>query len=221
MKGIIKMQGRGRVSKGKNYERQIAKELSQAFKTDVERTGGSGAYRGIQTKYNQAGKVGKVGFVGDLFFPNDHPLSIFNYELKNHDKVRLTNIFNNNGEIPSFLEQVITDSNRLGGVGATAPCLIIHVTREDDYVVFPYNANIYSDLVTKGPVMIKVMSFYQKRTELTYRYQMLITNLATFEQVNPEQIQQVYSKLDWDVLNHDLKPVNHEVDYDDLVDNIK
>ena len=217
------MQGNGhsRVSKGKNYERQIAKELSQAFKTDVERTGGSGAYRGIQTKYNQAGKVGKVGFVGDLFFPNDHPLSIFNYELKNHDKVRLTNIFNNNGEIPSFLEQVITDSNRLGGVGATAPLLIIHVTREDDYVVFPYNANVYSDLVTKGPVMIKVMSFYQKRTELTYRYQMLITNLKTFEQVNPEQIQQVYSKLDWDVLNHDLKPVSHEVDYDDLVDNIK
>ena len=215
------MQGQGRVSKGKNYERKVAKELSQAFKTDVQRTGGSGAYRGIQTEYNQSEEVGKVGFVGDLFFPSDHPLSIFNYELKNHDKVRLTNIFNNNGEIPSFLEQVITDSNRLGGVGATAPLLIIHVTREDDYVVFPYNANVYSDLVTKGPVMIKVMSFYQKRTELTYRYQMLITNLKTFEQVNPEQIQQVYSKLDWDVLNHDLKPVNHEVDYDDLVDNIK
>lgn len=217
------MQGNGhtRVSKGKNYERKVAKELSNAFKTDVERTGGSGAYRGIQTEYNQSEEAGKVGFVGDLFFPNDHPLSIFNYELKNHDKVRLTNIFNNSGEIPSFLEQVITDSNRLGGVGATAPCLIIHVTREDDYVVFPYNASVYSDLVTKGPVMIKVMGFYQKRTGLTYRYQMLITNLNTFEQVNPEQIQQVYSKLDWDVLNHDLKPVNHEVDYDDLVDNIK
>ena len=214
------MQGQGRVVKGKTYERRIAKELSEAFKTDVERTGGSGAYRGIQTEYNNS-EEGKVGFVGDLFFPDDHPLSIFNYELKNHDKVRLSNIFNNNGEIPSFLEQVITDSNRLGGVGATAPLLIFHVFHEDDYVVFPYNANVYKDLVTKGPVMIKVMNFYQKRTELTYRYQMLITNLAVFEQVNPEQIQQVYSKLDWDVLNHDLKPVSHEVDYDDLVDNIK
>lgn len=215
------MQGHGRVSKGKNYERKVAKELSEAFKTDVQRTGGSGAYRGVQTDYNKSDEEGKVGFVGDLFFPEDHPLSIFNYELKNHVNSRLTNIFNNNGEIPSFLEQVITDSNRLGGVGHTAPCLIFHVAREDDYVVFPYSVEIYKDLVTKGPVMIKVMSFYQKRTELTYRYQMLITSRQVFQQVNPEQIQQVYSKLDWDVLNHNLKPVNHEVDYDDLVDNIK
>ena len=72
------MQGNGhsRVSKGKNYERKVAKELSNAFKTDVERTGGSGAYRGIQTEYNNSEDEGKAGFVGDLFFPNDHPLSI-------------------------------------------------------------------------------------------------------------------------------------------------
>lgn len=201
------MDGSNRVSKGKSYERKVAKILSKGFKTDVERTGGSGAIRGIETEYNHSEEVGKNGFVGDLFFPKTHPMSIFNYELKNHAGVKLAHFFNSNGEIPSFLEQVTTDSRRLGGVGNTVPCLIVHVNREDDYVVIPFRGLVYKQLTETGPAMITMLSYTSEREDKTYRYQMMITNLKTFVKLDPNQTYQAYKNYDWNRLNHQtVKP---------------
>lgn len=201
------MDGSNRVSKGKSYERKIAKILSKGFKTDVERTGGSGAIRGIETEYNHSEEIGKNGFVGDLFFPKTHPMSIFNYELKNHAGVKLAHFFNSNGEIPSFLEQVTTDSRRLGGVGNTVPCLIVHVNREDDYVVIPFRGSVYKQLTEMGPAMITMLSYTSERESKTYRYQMMITNLKTFIQLDPNQTYKAYKDYDWNRLNHQtVKP---------------
>lgn len=201
------MDGSNRVSKGKSYERKVAKILSKGFKTDVERTGGSGAIRGIETEYNHSEEVGKNGFVGDLFFPKTHPMSIFNYELKNHAGVKLAHFFNSNGEIPSFLEQVTTDSRRLGGVGNTVPCLIVHVNREDDYVVIPFRGLVYKQLTEMGPAMITMLSYTSERENKTYRYQMMITNLKTFVKLDPNQTYQAYKNYDWNRLNHQtVKP---------------
>lgn len=201
------MDGSNRVSKGKSYERKVAKILSKGFKTDVERTGGSGAIRGIETEYNHSEEVGKNGFVGDLFFPKTHPMSIFNYELKNHAGVKLAHFFNSNGEIPSFLEQVTTDSRRLGGVGNTVPCLIVHVNREDDYVVIPFRGLVYKQLTEMGPAMITMLSYTSEREDKTYRYQMMITNLKTFVKLDPNQTYQAYKNYDWNRLNHQtVKP---------------
>lgn len=201
------MDGSNRVSKGKSYERKIAKILSKGFKTDVERTGGSGAIRGIETEYNHSEEIGKNGFVGDLFFPKTHPMSIFNYELKNHAGVKLAHFFNSNGEIPSFLEQVTTDSRRLGGVGNTVPCLIVHVNREDDYVVIPFRGSVYKQLTETGPAMITMLSYTSERENKTYRYQMMITNLKTFIQLDPNQVYKAYKDYDWNRLNHQtVKP---------------
>lgn len=198
------MDGSNRVSKGKSYERKVAKILSKGFKTDVERTGGSGAIRGIETEYNHSEEVGKNGFVGDLFFPKTHPMSIFNYELKNHAGVKLAHFFNSNGEIPSFLEQVTTDSRRLGGVGNTVPCLIVHVNREDDYVVIPFRGLVYKQLTEMGPAMITMLSYTSEREDKTYRYQMMITNLKTFVKLDPNQTYQAYKDYDWNRLNHQI-----------------
>lgn len=210
------MDGSNRVSKGKSYERKIAKILSKGFKTDVERTGGSGAIRGIETEYNHSEEMGKNGFVGDLFFPKTHPMSIFNYELKNHAGVKLAHFFNSNGEIPSFLEQVTTDSRRLGGVGNTVPCLIVHVNREDDYVVIPFRSSVYKQLTEMGPAMITMLSYTSERESKTYRYQMMITNLKTFIQLDPNQVYKAYKDYDWNRLNHQtVKP--KEIDTTKLV----
>lgn len=211
--------GRGATNKGRAYERKIAKALSEGFKTNVQRSAYSGAKRGIETDYNLSEVEGENGFVGDLFFPKNHPMSIFNYELKNHAKVKLANFFNNNGEIPSFLEQVTTDSQRLGGVGHSVPCLIVHVEREDDYVIFPYRGEIYKDLTKVGPTMITVLSYQQERTGLNYRYQMLITNLKTFMQIDPKKAYQLYKDYDYDRLNHHA--IQHkEVNIKSLVQDI-
>lgn len=206
-------QGRGSKISGSNYERAIAKKLSKGFKTNVQRTAYSGATRGIDTQYNQSEIQGKSGFVGDLFFPEGHPMSVFNYELKHHNNFKFVHFFNSNGELPSFMEQVTTDSNRLGGVGHSVPCLICHVNREDDYVAIPFEPHIYEYLTTKGSTMITLVHYKQERTGNVYRYQMIVTNLADFENlVNiQDKVYQYYKDLDWNTLNHHMpkaKPVN-------------
>lgn len=205
--------GRAAHNKGFSYERKIAKTLSKGFKTDVERTGGSGATRGIETEYNHSDTIGKNGFVGDLFFPQTHPMSIFNYELKNHAGVKLIHFFNSNGEIPSFVEQVVTDSNRLGGVNHSVPCLIIHVNREDDYVVIPFEPVTYESLTKAGSTMITLLSYKQERTGNTYRYQVIVTNLTNFMTLDPTTTYHQYHHLDWNRLNHNLAtPKDKSVD---------
>lgn len=205
--------GRSSHNKGSSYERKIAKTLSKGFKTDVERTGGSGSYRGICSEYNHSDTIGKNGFVGDLFFPQTHPMSIFNYELKNHAGVKLIHFFNSNGEIPSFVEQVVTDSNRLGGVNHSVPCLIIHVNREDDYVVIPFEPVTYESLTKAGSTMITLLSYKQERTGNTYRYQVIVTNLTNFMTLDPTTTYHQYHHLDWNRLNHNLAtPKDKSVD---------
>lgn len=206
-------QGRGSKISGSNYEREIAKKLSKGFKTNVQRTAYSGATRGIETQYNQSEIQGKAGFVGDSFFPEGHPMSVFNYELKHHNNFKLVHFFNSNGELPSFMKQVTTDSNRLGGVGHSVPCLICHVYREDDYVAIPFEPHIYEYLTTKGSTMITLVHYKQERTGNVYRYQMIVTNLADFENlVNiQDKVYQYYKELDWNALNHHMKkakPIN-------------
>ena len=207
------MNGSGRINKGKNYERTIAKKLSKGFKTNVQRTAYSGATRGIDTQYNQSEIQGKAGFVGDLFFPEGHPMSVFNYELKHHNNFKFVHFFNSNGELPSFMEQVTTDSNRLGGVGHSVPCLICHVNREDDYVAIPFEPHIYEYVTSKGSTMITLVHYLQERTKNNYRYQVIVTNLATFMNLFSiqDQVYKYYKNLDWNVLNHHMKkakPIN-------------
>lgn len=217
------MDGKGRVNKGKTYERKIAKILSNAFKTDVQRTGGSGAYRGIETAYNESETVGKSGFVGDLFFPNTHPMSLFNYELKNHDKVSVTNIIKSTGEMQTFINQVITDSTRLGGVGHTNPCLIIHVKNEDDYVLIPYEPHVYNQLVKDSLCSIimlnhninKLKFSNKENTDYIYHYQMILTNLDGFTKIDPKLVSKYYKNLNWNKFNKKIK--GKEVNTDDML----
>lgn len=211
--------GRGAHNKGFSYERRIAKTLSKAFHTNVQRTGGSGAYRGIDTEYNQSEIHGENGFVGDLFFPKNHPMSVFNYELKNHDNVRFNQFFNSNGEIPSFVEQVTTDSNRLGGVGHSVPCLIVHIKREDDYVIIPFENHTYQKLAPLGQTMITVLSYQNERTTMNYHYQVIVTTLDKFTQLDPMTTAKYYKNLDWNKFNHHL-PKPKDVNVNNLVKDI-
>lgn len=193
--------GSGAKAKGSEYERRVAKKLSNMFKASVSRSAYSGAKRGLETQFN-TGQSNDYGFVGDLYFPKGHPMSIFNYELKNHDSVKFNQFFYNTGEIPSFLEQVTTDSERLGGIYHSVPCLIIHIKRQDDYVIIPYEVHTYAELVKNSPVMITLMSYQNDRTQQLFRYQMLVTTLKAFGQLDPQAMYERYHHLDWNKLNH-------------------
>lgn len=215
------MDGSGAVNKGKSYERRIAKKFSLRYKTNVSRTAYSGATRGIETQYNHSSTVGKMGFVGDLFFPADHPMSLFNYELKNHDSVKFVQFFNCNGEIPSFLSQVTNDSERLGGVGHTVPCLIIHIKRENDYAIFPFKGVVYQQLIREhDDTMITMLSYKQERLGAVNRYNMIVTTLDNFMNLDPDFLYQEYKNYNWNYLNKH-KIVHKKVDINSIVDRIE
>lgn len=209
--------GRSAKVKGSDYERTIAKKLSEMFHTNVQRTAGSGAFRGVATTYNHSEISGDRSFVGDIYFPSEHPFSIFNFELKNHAGVKLSQIFNNNGEIPSFLQQVTTDSRRLGN---SIPCLIIHVTREDDYIIIPFTNYAYVELTKHGNAMITMLSYDDKRLDHHYRYQVVVTNLNTFGCLDPIKTKEVYQDYDWEVLNH-FKETAKETNPNDYINKME
>lgn len=189
--------GRSAVYKGKDFERLISKKLSKAFKTNVSRTPMSGSWRGSDNEYSTHEDN---RLLGDLFFPLHHPLNIFNIELKNHDDVKLRTIFINGVQIQDFIDQVVTDANRK--VGYSVPVLIIHISREDDYVILPYQNDMYFSAIHLGyPVFRSILHSKDKMHNRINYYDCIITNLKCFMAQSVSDLANWYSDVDWDCLN--------------------
>lgn len=211
--------GKGSSKKGKNFELGIAHKLSDAYKINVNRVPMSGAWRGSNNNYALRDDS---NYIGDLFFPSGHPLSIFNYELKNHAGIKLRNFFMCNSEIPQFMQQVTTDSYRIGGVGSSIPCLIVHVEREDDYVAIPYEQRMYEALVKEDyPAMELTLGYTDERTQVKYQYQMLLTNLKSFTAIDPIKVNTWYYDLDWDILNDNTSQEQNNSEVDKFLEGIE
>lgn len=211
--------GRSAVTKGKSYERKIAKTLSQAFKINVNRTAGSGNWRGIDSGYGnyQQGYCNQAenALTGDLFFPTGTP-NPFSFELKCHDKFHLSNIFNNNGEYPTYLAQCVLDSRR----SKHAPCLILHEKNSDDYVVIPDSEQAYQHLLAQQlPVMRLRSSYYDERLAEPQYFDMLVTNLKGLCSFTLTQLNDYYQNIQWDKHNH--KQTKEELNFDELIRGIK
>lgn len=200
--------GSGAHQKGNNFERAVSKKLSKAWQVEVNRT----AYSGSTS--NASAQAGLSGFTGDLFVTPSSKLSgIFSFELKNHANFRLRHIFMNNGEYPSYLEQCVEDSRRQGSV----PVLILHVTREDDYVVIPHNKTYLAWLRKNNyPAMEVLSSYTNSRTQQTNDFEMLVTNLKAFC-ATPQKILLSYRGSVWDKLNRDKQPKEFDNDLDKIM----
>lgn len=191
------MNGRNRHEKGNRYEVQTAKKLSSWTGEQVMRSLTSGA-GGSRTGQEQA------QMIGDLFFPLKKKKLIvdnnFTYECKCHKSSKLVHLFNCNGEIPSFWEQATTDCRR---ISKHNPMLIMHVDREDDYIVVPYNT-LFEDYLFDNnlPYMSKKLSYTIKMTKQTYNYKVIITNLKSLMTTDPNWFYKIYENCDWDNLNH-------------------
>jgi len=198
--------GRSAVDKGKKFERLISKKMSTAFKTNVSRTPMSGSWRGTNNEYNTHEDN---RLLGDLFFPLHHPLNIFNMELKNHDDIKLRTIFINGVQIQDFIEQVVTDAKRK--VGYSVPMLIIHISHEDDYVILPYQKDMYKSAVKQGfPIFRSILHAKDKMHNKTNYYDCIITDLSCFMNQSVSNLAKWYAKVDWDCLNKEQITVDTE-----------
>lgn len=193
-------QGRGATNKGKNYERAIAKKLTQLTGVQFNRTAYSGA--------RSTDDLSERTFVGDLFSEDNTIWSRFNFELKNHDNVGINNIVFNNGEVPSFVKQCVIDSAR----NHTIPCLIIHILRVGDLVLVPYDSNLFSDLIQiKSRYLFSTLLGYEdKRQSINKEYHFMVMDLDTFGSLDAKQLEPYTNKvkITYDSLNINKEPAS-------------
>lgn len=205
--------GRGARTKGSSFERSTCKKLTKLTGYRFNRTAYSGATHQ---------DIISANFVGDIYAESGNPYHSFNYELKNHDVVGLNNIVLCNGELPLFLKQVITDTERLGF--KTLPCLIIHIKRWKDIVAIPYSSDLYDEIVENDGFVLKVpMHFTDERLQITYRYDFLITTLETFASID-DSILSAYIDCTlpiWNKRNNDLKSNIKTDNTDDVLNSIE
>lgn len=178
------MNGKNRHVKGSSYERSIAKKFSDWSGVRVSRTFASGA--------SGSDFSGDTRVTGDLFFPVGYP-NCFSIELKNHAAFNIRQLFLNGSVLKTFLAQNVEDADRIAG---RVPMLVMHVNREDDYIVLPYHKDFEAFLVkNKLPYFRKSVFSSEKRTGKTTSFEALITNLNSFVKVKPNTMFKWYSNM--------------------------
>jgi len=188
--GATSMNGKGRNAKGSNYERELAKKLSNWTGENFMRTLQSGA--------GGTRAVDEIRMTGDLFAPLGSNSS-FSYEAKNHASTRLNHVFNNNGDIPEFWKQATTDCRRVRKYGLS-PMLLFHVTREADYVLLPYTDWLFANLAVMKhlPCQSQVTYYTEERTNSLYVYRTILTTLDALCTLDAQEVFKHYKGLDWD-----------------------
>lgn len=210
--------GRSAVVRGKTYERNIAKKLTNNYGVPINRVPLSGA---ANYKEMDGSRLADRSFIGDLFAPEGHPLGIFNFELKSHSNVKASHLIKGIGEIPSFLEQVTTDAYRIGGYTKTVPCLIVHIDKDDDYVILPYASKLYNHYIDNYFAIKTQLSYADDRTKVIRKYDVTITNLEAFMSISADTYNQAYQKINWDILNQEVESSEEDFNIDKIIDEIK
>lgn len=206
--------GHGASKKGSGYERATAKKLSKWTGENYMRTLQSGA--------GGTRAVDDLRMTGDIFAPLGSP-NAFSYECKDHATTKLQQVFNNNGDIPSFWEQCTTDCRRVSKYGYS-PMLIFHINREADYVLTPFTEWLRENLIEiEAPCQCQRTWYTQERTQLKYQFDTILTTLDSITKLPPLQMFKKYQFLDWDRLNKDLHKDTKSADevVDQLLDNIE
>lgn len=205
--------GRNAKTKGSRYELQIANKLTKLTGVKFSRTAFSGA-QSNDTNNNRT-------WIGDLFAEENSGFDNFNYELKSHDNVSLRNIILCNGEIPSFIEQCLTDTNRNDN---TLPCLIINLKNFANLVIIPYNLDLYMDIYDLKPKVLfnQIFSYKDNRKKINYEYDMMVFDLESFAKLTKEQLNTYYKEthITYKYMNIDKESNIKTENVDDILKNI-
>lgn len=206
-------QGRAAKKKGSRYELQIANKLTKLTGIKFQRT----AFSGSQSSDSNNNRT----WIGDIYAEKNSGFDVFNYELKAHDNVSLRNIILCNGEVPSFLEQCLTDTNRNNN---TLPALIINLKNFSNLVIIPYNRTLYFDIYSKNPKLLfnQIFSYKDGRKEITYEYDMMVMDLDTFAKLSKEQLIRYYKETHatYEYMNIDKESKIKLESIDDIVKDV-
>ena len=174
------MASRGRQArvKGSGQELKLAKLLSAWTGQTFVRVPMSGA--------NHQQK-GEINMIGDITAPTGSNNS-FNYESKKHEAVNVKQVMFNNGEIPSFWEQVVTDSGRVVD-GMLSPMLIFTKNYEPNYVLVPYTEWLVTNLQDKLlPCQVQKTSYVDSVSKKLQVFDTILTTLDAVMEFNPDDV---------------------------------
>lgn len=181
--------GSGAHAKGNQRERSVAKLLTKWTGQRVMRTLSSGA--------GGTRAVDEIRMTGDLFFPlgSDNP---FSYEIKDHATSKSIQVFKNNGDIPEFLKQAVTDCRRVEKYGFN-PMLIFHVSRETDYVLTIYNEQLAEMLWSNNlSCSVQLNSFTEDRVDTLNRCKTIFTTLPDLMKLDYKKVFDIYTDYSWE-----------------------
>lgn len=167
--------------KGDTFERKIAKELTEWWGYQFNRSPQSGG----------ASWGADNNAVGDIVTPAEanFPLVV---ECKHREEWTIDNVLLNNREPHTWWEQVIHDSGKVN----KTPCLIFTRNRAKSYVALPYDEEVYNDLREKEiPVMRTDFIIDNIRKDKFY-YDVLITTMTGLTSFPPSYIISCYGKMD-------------------------
>ncbi|WRW34660.1 RusA-like Holliday junction resolvase [Staphylococcus phage CF5] len=165
--------------KGDTFERKIAKELTDWWGVQFNRSPQSGG----------ASWGADNNAVGDIVVPDyaGFPLVI---ECKHRENWLIDNVLLNNKEPHTWWQQVVNDSSKVNKI----PCLIFTRNRAQSYVALPYIEDVYGDIRDKDLPVMRTDFIIENIRKDKFYYDVLITTMSALTDFKPSYIREHYDK---------------------------
>lgn len=175
--------GRHSRNKGANYERKVAKDLSDWWGGNFSRVPASG---GLQWGADQR-------VAGDIVPPPEANFP-FVVECKKQEDWTMEHILLDIGKPREWWQQVVMDSRRV----SRTPILFFSRNRAKDFVMIPYDEGLYNKLKEVSPeVMVSPVTIENIRKEVQ-EFEIIVTTFETFTQLTKETIRKFGKEIEWD-----------------------
>lgn len=176
--------GRRSKTKGANYERHVAKLMSDWWGGKFSRVPASG---GLQWGSDQR-------VAGDIVPPPeaDYPFVV---ECKKREGWSMEHILLDIGEPRKWWHQVVMDARRINKV----PLLIFSRNRAKDFVMVPYDTELYQqlgeDVEFESGVTTVTIENIREETQI---FQVIVTTFDAFSKFSKETLRDYAKRIEWD-----------------------
>lgn len=175
--------GRGSRNKGSNYERAIAKKLTEFW--------GEGAFQRVPNSGGlHWGSDQRIA--GDIIPPPEAQFP-FVVECKKREGWTMDNVLLDNGQPREWWYQAVTDARRV----KKTPMLIFSRNRAKDFVMLPFDSLIYDLLRHDGGVMRTTVSYENVQGELQ-SFDVMVMTFEAFTGVRKDTWKTYGHNINWD-----------------------
>lgn len=182
--------GKGSKTKGADYERKIAKKLSEWWGGTFSRVPASG---GLHWGSDQR-------VAGDIIPPPEARFP-FVIECKKREGWLIDHILLDNGQPRTWWEQVVTDARRVKLI----PLLMFSKNLAKDYIMVPFEDNLYTALTMMDNDVLRTPITFENIRGETQIFDVIVTTYDTFTKLDQDYLRGYAAMVDWDAYEEDYK----------------